>query len=102
MSEIHYFQRYSQKENVITNNTLLLFSRLYNHSPQKFNLFLKFPKLFFLLFLFLKKKGTVTIPDPKNPQKGKFSDRTSGKFKTKNFETQYIQDTNINASNARI
>lgn len=40
MSEIHYFQRYSQKENVITNNTLLLFSRLYNQSPYKFNLFL--------------------------------------------------------------
>jgi hypothetical protein len=40
MSKIHYFQRYSQKENVITNNTLLLFSRLYNESPHKFKLFL--------------------------------------------------------------
>lgn len=30
MSKVHYFQRYSQKENVITNNTLLLLSRLYS------------------------------------------------------------------------
>lgn len=36
MSNIHYFQRYHQKENVATNNTLLLFSRLYNESSNKF------------------------------------------------------------------
>lgn len=40
MSNIHYFQRYSQKENVVTNNTLLLLSRLYNESPIKFKQFL--------------------------------------------------------------
>jgi hypothetical protein len=40
MSRVHYFQRYSQKENVATNNTLLLFSRLYNHSPARFEDFL--------------------------------------------------------------
>lgn len=40
MSSIHYFQRYSQAENVATNNTLLLFSRLYQHSPNKFKAFL--------------------------------------------------------------
>lgn len=40
MSTIHYFQRYSQPENVATNNTLLLFSRLYQHSPSKFKGFL--------------------------------------------------------------
>jgi len=40
MSRVHYFQRYSQKENVVTNNTLLLFSRLYNHSPTRFEDFL--------------------------------------------------------------
>jgi hypothetical protein len=40
MQPIHYFQRYSQPENVATNNTLLLFSRLYHHSPSKFNLLL--------------------------------------------------------------
>ncbi len=39
-SEIHYFQRYSQRENVATNNTLLLFSRLYNESIHKFNIFI--------------------------------------------------------------
>lgn len=40
MSSIHYFQRYSQPENVATNNTLLLLSRLYQHSPNKFRGFL--------------------------------------------------------------
>ena len=40
MSNIHYFQRYSQAENVATNNTLLLFSRLYQDSPNKFKAFL--------------------------------------------------------------
>jgi len=33
MSRIHYFQRYSQRENVITNNTLLLLGRLYQYRP---------------------------------------------------------------------
>lgn len=33
MSKVHYFQRYSQRENVATNNTLLLLSRLYAHDP---------------------------------------------------------------------
>jgi len=40
MSKIHYFQRFSQKENVVTNNTLLLFSRLYNYSPLRFKEFI--------------------------------------------------------------
>lgn len=40
MQPVHYFQRYSQPENVATNNTLLLFSRLYYHSPAKYNLLL--------------------------------------------------------------
>ena len=40
MSKIHYFQRYHQKENVLTNNTMLLFSRLYHQSPKKFEVFL--------------------------------------------------------------
>lgn len=33
MSRIHYFQRYSSVENTVTNNTLLLFARIYEHSP---------------------------------------------------------------------
>lgn len=40
MSKIHYFQRYTQRENVVTNNTMLLFSRLYHYSPLKFKKFL--------------------------------------------------------------
>ncbi|MFT3794453.1 hypothetical protein [Flavobacterium sp.] len=40
MSSVHYFQRYSQPENVATNNTLHLLSRLYQQSPNKFKGFL--------------------------------------------------------------
>ncbi len=36
MSKIHYFQRYSTKENVITNNTLHLLKRIYLESPKIF------------------------------------------------------------------
>ena len=36
MAEIHYFQRYSQQENVVTNNTLLLLSRLHQEEPAVF------------------------------------------------------------------
>ena len=39
MSVVHYFPRYSQKENMVTNNTLLLFSRLYSNSVDKFKRF---------------------------------------------------------------
>jgi hypothetical protein len=35
MSDIHYFQRYSQKENVVTNNTLQLFAHVYRDRPQR-------------------------------------------------------------------
>ena len=35
MSGIHHFQRYSSPENVATNNTLQLFSRIYGYSPLK-------------------------------------------------------------------
>jgi hypothetical protein len=37
MSAVTYFQRYSQKENVVTNNTLLLLSRLYFYNPMRLN-----------------------------------------------------------------
>jgi len=36
MSKLHYFQRYDNKENWVTNSTLLLFSRLYHHNRVKF------------------------------------------------------------------
>lgn len=39
--QIHYFQRYHSKENVDTANTMLLLSRLYSFSPNKFHAFLK-------------------------------------------------------------
>ncbi len=37
MSDIHYFQRYSQRENVVTNNTLQFFALLYRDSPGRLN-----------------------------------------------------------------
>ena len=40
MTQIHYFPRYSQKENLVTNNTLLLLSRLYDYNRLKFGKFL--------------------------------------------------------------
>lgn len=39
--KIHYFQRYHTKENVATANTMLLLSRLYQYSSDKFFRFLK-------------------------------------------------------------
>jgi len=39
--QIHYFQRYYQKENVVTANSMLLLSRLYTHSPKYFYSLLK-------------------------------------------------------------
>ena len=35
MSDIHFFQRYSQAENVVTNNTLRLFTQIYRDSPSR-------------------------------------------------------------------
>ncbi len=40
MSEIHYFPRYSQPENVVTNNTLLLLLRLHQYNRFKFEKFM--------------------------------------------------------------
>lgn len=39
--KIHYFQRYHQGKDVATENTVLLLSRLYQYSPDKFYLFLQ-------------------------------------------------------------
>ena len=33
---IHYFQRFAQRENIVTNNTMLLLQRFYYYSPNKF------------------------------------------------------------------
>lgn len=40
MPKIHYFQRYSSVENTVTNNTLQLLARIYNHSPSQASKFL--------------------------------------------------------------
>ena len=39
--KIHYFQRYHKGEDVVTANTMLLLSRLYTYSSNKFFQFLK-------------------------------------------------------------
>ena len=41
MTNVHYFPRYSQPENFATNNTLLLFHRLYESNRYTFHKFLK-------------------------------------------------------------
>ena len=41
LMKIHYFQRYHEKENVATANTMLLLSRVYAYSPNKFFRLLK-------------------------------------------------------------
>lgn len=41
MAEISYFQKYSQRENHITNNTMLMFRHIYRHNPLRFEKFLK-------------------------------------------------------------
>ncbi len=72
MSSIHYFQRYSQPENVATNNTLLLLSRLYQHSPNKFKGFLNEllddPDLTAGVLFNQQERGQGSIPDGNIPQ----------------------------------
>lgn len=65
--KIHYFQRYHAKENVATANTMLLLSRFYSYSADKFFLFLKSeffdnefePEIYFNL----QEKSKKSIPD---------------------------------------
>lgn len=64
---IHYFQRYHEKENVATANTMLLLSRLYSYSSDKFFKFLK--KEYFLdefnpeIIFTLQEKSVESVPD---------------------------------------
>ncbi len=64
---IHYFQRYHEKENVATANTMLLLSRLYSYSSDKFFRFLKsefFSDSFNPEIIFtLQEKSIDSIPD---------------------------------------
>ena len=65
--KIHYFQRYHEKENVATANTMLLLSRFYQYSSDKFFRLLKQeflgngfePEISFNL----QKKSVDSIPD---------------------------------------
>lgn len=65
--KVHYFQRYHSKENVATANTMLLLSRLYYYSTDKFYNFLKSeyfdssfePELEFNI----QTKGKNSVPD---------------------------------------
>lgn len=65
--KIHYFQRYHEKENVATANTMLLLSRLYSYSSSKFFRFLKsefFSGSFEPEIVFnLQEKSVDSIPD---------------------------------------
>lgn len=65
--KIHYFQRYHAKENVATANTMLLLSRLYQYSSDKFFRFLKsefFSDSFQPEIVFnLQEKSVDSIPD---------------------------------------
>lgn len=72
--KIHYFQRYHEKENMATANTMLLLSRLYSYSSDKFFRFLKSeyfadsfePELVFAL----QEKSVDSIPDATITQEG--------------------------------
>lgn len=65
--KIHYFQRYHGKENVVTANAMLLLSRLYSYSSDKFFRFLKeyiFPDNFEAELQFtLQEKSDESVPD---------------------------------------
>ncbi len=70
----HFFQRYHGKENVATANTMLLLSRLYSYSPDKFFRFLK-SEYFFDSFnpeinFNLQEKGKNSVLDATITQEG--------------------------------
>lgn len=72
--KIHYFQRYHTKENVATANTMLLLSRLYSYSSEKFFSFLK-SEFFYDSFkpeisFTLQKRNRDSIPDATIVQEG--------------------------------
>ena len=72
--KIHYFQRYHGKEDMATANTMLLLSRLYSYSPDKFFKFLKseyFDNLFEPELVFtLQEKSSDSRPDATITQEG--------------------------------
>ena len=72
--KIHYFQRYHSKENVATANTMLLLSRLYSYSSDKFFRVLKsecFQDSFDPEITFdLQSKSKESVPDATITQEG--------------------------------
>jgi len=72
---IHYFQRYHEKENIATANTMLLLSRLYQYSSDKFFRFLKseiFSDSFEPEIIFnLQERSVDSIPDATITQESK-------------------------------
>lgn len=72
--KIHYFQRYHSKENVATANTMLLLSRLYSYSADKFFGLIK-SEFFFDSFepepvFRLQEKNNESVPDATITQEG--------------------------------
>lgn len=72
--KIHYFQRYHSKENVATANTMLLLSRLYSYSADKFFHLIK-SEFFFDSFepepiFTLQEKSSESVPDATIKQEG--------------------------------
>lgn len=72
--KIHYFQRYKEKENVATANTMLLLSRLYNYSPAKFYKFIQYKildeNINLELYFQMQHKSEYSTPDAVITQHG--------------------------------
>lgn len=68
MATLNIFQTYSIKENTITNNVLLLFSRIYENSPKQYNEFfaslLENESIYNIILEFKQQiKGSSSVPD---------------------------------------
>lgn len=94
--KVHYFQRYKQKENVATANTMLLLSRFYQYSSDKFFQFLKKnllsdsfePELSFSLQV--KQDDSSSVPDAIIEQKS-FKIVVETKRSGKSFDEKEIE-----------
>lgn len=89
MSEISYFAKYSQRENQITNNTILMFRHLYNESPKLFNDFLSSllqEQIEFGVNFSQQVKESDSIPDALISQN---ANNIYFEFKLKDFEDEH-------------
>lgn len=93
--KIHYFQRYHGPENVATANTMLLLSRLYHYSPDKF--FNVFKSEFFKdafepeIVFELQTKTEKSIPDAAITQSG-FKIVVETKPNAKKFDNNQLME----------